>query len=58
MCVQEETNQCFFLTSVFLSLSLSLSSSLSKVNKNISLGEDFFLKNKKNYKVTDVSDVI
>ena len=36
-CMQEETNQCFSLTSLFFSLSLLFS--LKTIN--ISLGEDF-----------------
>ena len=39
-CVWAKTDRCFSLTWMFLSLSLSVSSSLSKINKNISLGED------------------
>ena len=35
-CVQEATNQCFSLTSMFL----SLPSSLSKTKEKMSLGED------------------
>ena len=38
--IQEATDPCFSLTSVFLSLSLSVPSPLSKINKHV-LGRGF-----------------
>ena len=39
--LQEATDECFFLTSMFLSTSSSLHFSLSKINKNKSSSENF-----------------
>ena len=44
-CIWEATNRYFSLTLMFLSLSLSLPSSFSKINKDISLGKDSKKKN-------------
>ena len=38
--VQEATNRCFFHISIFLSLSFSLSSDLSKINKIFKKGKE------------------